>query len=188
MFLPEVDRHSHSRQRLISQITSLFGGRVAEELVFGKDAVTTGAANDIERATAIARNMVTKWGLSRRLGPLTYSEEDGEVFLGRTVTQHKQVSDATVHAIDKEVRELIDAAYDRAKGILTDHMERLHAMAEALLKYETIEQDQIGEIMDGQEPSPPAGWNQRDKKKRPAARSKRKRPASPDIGKPAEQH
>ena len=112
MFLPEVDRHSHSRQRLISQITSLFGGRVAEELVFGKDAVTTGAANDIERATAIARNMVTKWGLSRRLGPLTYSEEDGEVFLGRTVTQHKQVSDATVHAIDKEVRELIDAAYD----------------------------------------------------------------------------
>ena len=99
MFLPEADRHSHTRQRLISQITSLFGGRVAEELVFGKDAVTTGAANDIERATAIARNMVTKWGLSKRLGPLTYSEEDGEVFLGRTVTQHKQVSDATVHAI-----------------------------------------------------------------------------------------
>ena len=187
MFLPEADRHSHSRQRLISQITSLFGGRVAEELIFGKDAVTTGAANDIERATAIARNMVTKWGLSRRLGPLTYSEEDGEVFLGRTVTQHKQVSDATVHAIDKEVRELIDAAYERARKILTSNMDRLHAMAEALLKYETIEQVQIKEIMDGQEPSPPANWNQQDKKKK-TTRKKRKRPPAADIGKPAEQH
>ena len=187
MFLPEADRHSHSRQRLISQITSLFGGRVAEELIFGKDAVTTGAANDIERATAIARNMVTKWGLSRRLGPLTYSEEDGEVFLGRTVTQHKQVSDATVHAIDKEVRELIDAAYERARKILTTNMDRLHAMAAALLKYETIEQVQIKEIMDGQEPSPPPNWNQQDKKKK-TTRKKRKRPPAADIGKPAEQH
>ena len=187
MFLPEVDRHSHTRQRLISQITSLFGGRVAEELVFGKDAVTTGAANDIERATAIARNMVTKWGLSKRLGPLTYSEEDGEVFLGRTVTQHKQVSDATVHAIDKEVREIIDTAYEKAKGILTTNMEYLHAMADALLKYETIEPMQIKEIMDGQEPSPPAGWGQEGKKKK-AKRKKRKRAAGADIGKPAEQH
>ncbi|MCY3989087.1 MAG: ATP-dependent zinc metalloprotease FtsH [Gammaproteobacteria bacterium] len=187
MFLPEVDRHSHSKQRLISQITSLFGGRVAEELVFGKDAVTTGAANDIERATAIARNMVTKWGLSSRLGPLTYSEEDGEVFLGRTVTQHKQVSDATVHAIDKEVRGIIDTAYERAKKILTENMEYLHAMADTLLKYETIEQLQIGEIMDGQEPTPPPGWGKTGKKKKKAARRKRKRPAA-DIGKPAEQH
>ena len=187
MFLPEADRHSHSRQRLISQITSLFGGRVAEELIFGKDAVTTGAANDIERATAIARNMVTKWGLSRRLGPQTYSEEDGEVFLGRTVTQHKQVSDATVHAIDKEVRELIDTAYERARTILTTNMDRLHAMAAALLKYETIEQFQIKEIMDGQEPSPPPNWNQQDNKKK-TTRKKRKRPPAADIGKPAEQH
>ena len=187
MFLPEADRHSHSRQRLISQITSLFGGRMAEELVFGKDAVTTGAANDIERATAIARNMVTKWGLSRRLGPLTYSEEDGEVFLGRTVTQHKQVSDATVHAIDKDVRELIDAAYERAREILTTNMDRLHAMAAALLKYETIEQRQIKEIMNGQEPSPPPNWNPQDKKKK-ATRKKRERPPAADIGKPAEQH
>ena len=187
MFLPEVDRHSHSKQRLISQITSLFGGRVAEELVFGKDAVTTGAANDIERATAIARNMVTKWGLSNRLGPLTYSEEDGEVFLGRTVTQHKQVSDATVHAIDKEVRGIVDTAYGRAKTILTDHMERLHAMAAALLKYETIEQLQIGEIMDGEEPSPPPGWGEKGKKKK-AAGTKRKRQPAADISKPAEQH
>ena len=187
MFLPEVDRHSHSKQRLSSQITSLFGGRVAEELIFGKDAVTTGAANDIERATAIARNMVTKWGLSSRLGPLTYSEEDGEVFLGRTVTQHKQVSDATVHAIDKEVREIIDTAYEQARTILTDNMDLLHAMADALLKYETIEQLQIGEIMEGQEPSPPPGWGKTGKKKKKAARKKRKRPAA-DIGKPAEQH
>ncbi len=187
MFLPEVDRHSHSRQRLISQITSLFGGRVAEELVFGKDAVTTGAANDIERATAIARNMVTKWGLSRRLGPLTYSEEDGEVFLGRTVTQHKQVSDATVHAIDKEVREIVDTAYERAREILSEKMDRLHAMAAALLQYETIEQVQIMEIMDGQEPSPPPGWSRQDKDKKPESR-KRKRPSAADIGKPAEQH
>ena len=187
MFLPEVDRHSHSKQRLTSQITSLFGGRVAEELVFGKDAVTTGASNDIERATAIARNMVTKWGLSSRLGPLTYSEEDGEVFLGRTVTQHKQVSDATVHAIDKEVREIIDTAYERARTILTDNMELLHAMADTLLKYETIEQLQIGEIMDGQEPTPPPGWGKSGRKKKKAAPRKRKRPAA-DIGKPAEQH
>ena len=187
MFLPEVDRHSHSKQRLSSQITSLFGGRVAEELIFGKDAVTTGAANDIERATAIARNMVTKWGLSSRLGPLTYSEEDGEVFLGRTVTQHKQVSDATVHAIDKEVREIIDTAYEQARTILNDNMDRLHAMADALLKYETIEQLQIGEIMEGQEPSPPPGWGKTGKKKKKAVRKKRKRPAA-DIGKPAEQH
>ena len=187
MFLPEADRHSHTRQRLISQITSLFGGRVAEELVFGKDAVTTGAANDIERATAIARNMVTKWGLSKRLGPLTYSEEDGEVFLGRTVTQHKQVSDATVHAIDKEVRELIDSAYERARTILTTNMVLLHAMAEALLKYETLGQLQIKEIFDGKEPSPPSGWNQQDNKKK-TTRKKRKRPPTADIGKPAEQH
>ena len=187
MFLPEVDRHSHSKQRLTSQITSLFGGRVAEELIFGKDAVTTGASNDIERATAIARNMVTKWGLSSRLGPLTYSEEDGEVFLGRTVTQHKQVSDATVHAIDKEVREIIDTAYERARTILVDNIEFLHAMADALLKYETIEQLQIGEIMDGEAPTPPPGWGKTGKKKKKAASRKRKRPAA-DIGKPAEQH
>ena len=187
MFLPEADRHSHTRQRLVSQITSLFGGRVAEELVFGKDAVTTGAANDIERATAIARNMVTKWGLSKRLGPLTYSEEDGEVFLGRTVTQHKQVSDATVHIIDKEVRELIDSAYERARTILTTNMDLLHAMAEALLKYETLDQLQIKEIMDGKEPNPPSSWNQKDNKKK-TTRKKRKRPPTADIGKPAEQH
>ncbi|HET9331793.1 MAG TPA: ATP-dependent zinc metalloprotease FtsH, partial [Steroidobacteraceae bacterium] len=117
-YLPETDRYSTSRRELESRITSLFGGRCAEELIFGADGVTTGAANDIERATELARNMVTKWGLSDKLGPLTYSEETGEVFLGRSVTQHKQVSDVTAHAIDEEVRRVIEGNYTRAKGIL----------------------------------------------------------------------
>ena len=118
MYLPEEDRYSMSKQGLESRISSLFGGRIAEEMINGRDGVTTGASNDIERATEIARNMVTKWGLSDRLGPLTYSEEDGEVFLGRTVTQHKQVSDDTAHAIDEEVRTIIDSNYRRAKQLL----------------------------------------------------------------------
>src|ERR671914_1054612 len=115
MFLPETDRYSTSKRRLESRITTLFGGRIAEEMIFGAESVTTGASNDIERATEIARNMVTKWGLSDKLGPLTYSEDQGEVFLGRSVTQHKQVSDVTAHAIDEEVRRLIDTNYLRAK-------------------------------------------------------------------------
>jgi cell division protease FtsH len=158
MFLPEEDRYSYSRRRLESQIASLFGGRIAEELIFGADAVTTGASNDIERATGLARNMVTKWGLSERLGPLAYSEEDGEIFLGRSVTQHKQVSDGTAHAIDEEIRSIIDNNYRRAKQILEDRMDRLHAMAEALIKYETIDEGQIKDIMAGREPRPPADW------------------------------
>jgi cell division protease FtsH len=162
MFLPEEDRYSHSKLRLTSQITSLFGGRVAEELVFGSDAVTTGASNDIERSTELARNMVTKWGFSDRLGPLTYTEEEGEVFLGRSVTQHKQVSDVTVHAIDEEVRKIIDIAYEHATKILTDNMDKLHTMAETLIKYETIDQNQIKAVMEGREPPPPADWTSSD--------------------------
>ena len=158
MYLPEEDRYSTSKQQLESRISTLFGGRLAEELVFGKDAVTTGASNDIERSTEIARNMVTKWGLSEKLGPLTYSEDDGEVFLGRTVTQHKQVSDVTVHSIDEEVRAIIDRNYRRAKEILQSHLDQLHAMAKALVKYETINLSQIEEIMAGKEPSPPEDW------------------------------
>ena len=158
-FLPEEDRYSYSRQRLESQISSLFGGRIAEELAFGKDAVTTGASNDIERATTLARNMVTKWGLSDRLGPLTYLEESGEVFLGRSVTQNKQVSDETAHVIDIEVRRVIDSAYQRAKAILTEHRDKLDAMAQALIKFETIDDGQIKEIMQGRPPSPPADWD-----------------------------
>jgi cell division protease FtsH len=158
MFLPEEDRYSYSRRRLQSQIASLFGGRVAEELIFGSDAVTTGASNDIERATGLARSMVTKWGLSERLGPLAYSDEDGEIFLGRSVTQHKQMSDVTAHAIDEEIRSIIDNNYRRAQQILQDHMDKLHSMAEALIKYETIDESQIKDIMAGRTPRPPADW------------------------------
>ena len=159
MFLPEEDRYSYSKQRLMSQMKSLFGGRIAEELIFGPAYVTTGASNDIERATDIARNMVTKWGLSEKLGPLTYSEDDGEIFLGRSVTRHKQVSDVTANIIDEEIRELIDGCYQDEKKILEEKTETLHLMAEALIKYETINVEQIKEIMSGKEPSPPDDWD-----------------------------
>jgi len=158
MFLPEEDRYSHSKEYLESQISSLFGGRIAEELIFGGDRVTTGASNDIQRATDIARNMVTKWGLSEKLGPLTYSEEEQEVFLGHSVTQHKNVSDETAHAIDEEIRRVIDRNYRRARDLLETHRDKLHAMAEALMKYETIESDQIDDIMAGRTPRPPENW------------------------------
>lgn len=160
MFLPEEDRYSHSKTRLESQIASLFGGRIAEELIFGADRVTTGASNDIERATMIARNMVTKWGLSDRLGPLAYSEEEGEVFLGRQMTQTKHMSDETAHAIDEEVRRFIDGNYERARKILEDNLDKLHAMAAALMKYETIDEPQITDVMEGREPRPPADWDE----------------------------
>ncbi|SVA60949.1 uncharacterized protein METZ01_LOCUS113803, partial [marine metagenome] len=162
MFLPEEDRYSLSKQRLMSQMKSLFGGRIAEEVVFGPACVTTGAANDIERATEIARNMVTKWGLSDRLGPLTYSEDDGEIFLGRSVTRHKQLSDVTAHVIDEEVRQLIDGCYKEAKKILEKNLKPLHAMADALIKYETLDETQIKDIMEGREPGPPEGWEDSD--------------------------
>jgi cell division protease FtsH len=158
-FLPEQDRYSFSKRRLESAIATLFGGRIAEELIFGPESVTTGASNDIERATELARNMVTKWGLSDKLGPLTYSEETGEVFLGRSVTQHKQVSDVTAHAIDEEVRRVIESNYQRARQILTTSMDTLHLMADALMKYETIDEEQLKDIMAGKAPKPPAGWD-----------------------------
>ncbi|MBK1652352.1 ATP-dependent zinc metalloprotease FtsH [Halorhodospira halochloris] len=161
MFLPEEDRYSYTKQRLDSMIASLFGGRIAEELIFGADKVTTGAQNDIQRATEIARNMVTKWGLSARLGPLAYGEEQGEVFLGHSVAQHKEVSDETQHAIDEEVRAVIDNNYTTAERILREKMDRLHLMAEALMKYETIDHLQIEDIMNGEEPRPPKGWDDR---------------------------
>jgi cell division protease FtsH len=158
-YLPEGDRYSTSKRRLESKISSAFGGRVAEELIFGADGITTGASSDIEHATDLARNMVTKWGLSERLGPLSYSEEDGEVFLGRQVTQHKQVSDETAHVIDEEIRKLIDANYKRAKEILESNLDKLHTMADALVKYETIDETQIKDIMNGRQPKPPADWD-----------------------------
>jgi len=159
MFLPEEDRYSLSKERLQSQISSLFGGRLAEELIFGKESVTTGAQNDVQRATEIARSMVTKWGLSEKLGPLTYGDEEEEVFLGRSVTQHKNVSDETAHTIDEEVRYFIEANYERAKSILNENMDKLHLMAEALMKYETIDSDQIDDIMAGKTPKPPQDWS-----------------------------
>ncbi|MEN9423951.1 MAG: ATP-dependent zinc metalloprotease FtsH [Pseudomonadota bacterium] len=162
MFLPEEDRYSSSKKRLESQISTLYGGRIAEELIYGFEGVTTGASSDIERATGIARSMVTKWGLSSRMGPLAYSEDEGEVFLGRSVTQHKHVSDETAHAIDGEIREVIDRNYSRAKQILTDKMSILHAMAQALMKYETIDRPQLEALMRGEIPPPPADWTDDD--------------------------
>ena len=156
MFLPEEDRYSLSRQSVLSQITSLFGGRIAEELINGKDGVTTGAANDIERATQLARNMVTKWGLSEELGPIMYDEDDGEVFLGMSAgMKPKPVSGATAEAIDAEVRRIVDQCYERAKGILVEHEDKLHSMAGALIEYETLTPDQIDDIMAGAKPRAP---------------------------------
>lgn len=193
MFLPEEDRYSHSKRRLESQISSLFGGRIAEEMVFGKDAVTTGASNDIERATDIARNMVTKWGLSEKLGPLTYAEEEGEVFLGRSVTKHKEVSDETAHLIDEEIRSVVDRNYERAEKILSANREKLDVMADALIRYETIGEEQIREIMEGRTPSPPEDWSDSDEDGgagQPAAveNTSADKGSDSSIGGPANQH
>jgi cell division protease FtsH len=190
MFLPEQDRYSISKEALESQISSLFGGRIAEELIFGIDKVTTGASNDIKRATELARNMVTKWGLSERLGPLMYSEEEEEVFLGRSVTQHKNVSDDTAHTIDEEIRNFIDRNYERADRLLKENLEKLHMMAEALIKYETIDTDQIDDIMAGKTPRPPKDWDEgaSDDDVKPSGEATSADDASGTIGGPANQH
>ncbi|MSS75357.1 MAG: ATP-dependent zinc metalloprotease FtsH [Methyloglobulus sp.] len=158
MFLPERDQYSASKQKLDSMISSLYGGRIAEELIFGWEQVSTGASNDIERATELARNMVTKWGLSQRLGPLAYSEEEGEVFLGRSVTQHKTVAEETSHTIDEEIRCIIDKNYERSVKILKENTDILHTMAAALMKYETIDKFQIEDLMQRKPVKAPAGW------------------------------
>ena len=155
MFLPEVDRYSWSKRGIESKICSLFGGRIAEEMTLGFDGVTTGASNDIQRATELARNMVTKWGLSEKMGPLLYDEEEGEVFLGRSVTQRKNVSAQTAMDIDNEIRAVIDRCYGKAKDILMSHRAILDAMADALIKYETIDAGQIDDLMSGRAPRPP---------------------------------
>ncbi len=183
MFLPEEDRYSLSKRALISQICSLYGGRIAEEMTLGFDGVTTGASNDIMRASQIARNMVTKWGLSEKLGPLMYAEEEGEVFLGRSAgSQHASVSGETAKLIDSEVRSIIDQCYATAKQILTDNRDKLDAMADALMKYETIDAEQIDDIMAGRTPREPRDWE--DGSGTPAPQSDR--PESP-IGGPAAQ-
>ncbi|KXS35973.1 MAG: cell division protease FtsH [Idiomarina sp. T82-3] len=162
MYLPEQDRVSHSKQHLESMISSLFGGRLAEQIIYGVDKVTTGASNDIERATEIARKMVTQWGLSEKMGPLLYAEDENEVFLGRQVTQHKHMSDDTARAIDQEVKSVIDQNYQRAKTILEENIDILHAMKDALVKYETIDAGQIDDLMNRRDVRPPKGWDDRD--------------------------
>ena len=190
MFLPEDDRYSFTRKQLESQISSLFGGRIAEELIFGADSVTTGASNDIERATEIARNMVTKWGLSERLGPLSYTEDEGEVFLGRSVTQHKNLGDDTARIIDEEVRNFIDRNYERAETILKENTNILHMMADALMKYETIDSAQIDALMEGKEPPPPEDWTDTgtSPKDSGGGPGTRKTKADGPIGGPASEH
>lgn len=159
MFLPERDQYSASKCKLDSMISSLYGGRIAEELIFGWEQVSTGASNDIERATELARNMVTKWGLSQRLGPLAYSEEEGEIFLGRSVTQHKSVAEETSHTIDEEIRSIIDRNYERAEKMLKENEDILHAMSAALMKYETIDKYQIDDLMGRKPVRAPKGWD-----------------------------
>ncbi len=157
-FLPEADSVSQSRRKLESQISVAYGGRLAEELIYGSDKVSTGASQDIKYATSIARNMVTQWGFSDKLGPLLYAEEDGEVFLGRSMGKAKAMSDETATIIDAEVKVFIDKNYARAKQILTDNLDILHSMKEALMKYETIDSLQIDDLMNRREVRQPADW------------------------------
>lgn len=197
MFLPEEDKYSHSKRFLISSICSLFGGRIAEELTLGFDGVTTGASNDIERATRLARNMVTRWGLSEKLGPLQYDTDSEEPFLGRSAGQAQTVySPETAQRIDEEVRNIIDSCYEKAKQILVDNRDKLDLMAEALMKYETIDRHQIDDIMEGRAPRPPKGWSDsgpasgvKADDSEPVAGSKPSDDGRrPDVGRPAGEH
>ncbi|MGK0321943.1 MAG: cell division protease FtsH, partial [Granulosicoccus sp.] len=181
MFLPEEDRYSHTKRGLQCRIATLYGGRIAEELIFGEEMVTTGASSDIERATEIARNMVTRWGLSEKLGPLAYSEEEGEVFLGRSTAKQNPMSAETVMSIDSEIRKLIDDNYQVAETILKDNMDIMHAMADALLQYETIDLGQIDRLMERREPGPPADWGGDSGGKPPAPTSLDKKPKDEDV-------
>ncbi len=190
MFLPEEDKYSHNKTALRSQLASLYGGRLAEQLIFGDDKVTTGASNDIERATAIARNMVQRWGLSDALGPIAYGEQEEEVFLGRSVTQHKAVAEETARQIDEEVRRILDQAYETARTLLVENEDKMHSMAKALIKYETIDAGQIDDIMAGKEPGPPGDWwddpdGQDDK---PSGGAPATDDSDTPIGGPASQH
>jgi cell division protease FtsH len=162
MFLPEEDRYSLSRRQLIGQICSLFGGRIAEEMTLGPDGVTTGASNDIKRATELAHNMVAKWGLSAEMGPIMYDEDESHQFLGGPGQGGKLKSGETTTRLDKEVRKIIDGCYAQAKQILEENRDKLDAMAEALMKYETIDADQLKDIMEGRSPRPPKDWEDDD--------------------------
>ncbi len=163
MYLPEEDKVSYSRRYLIGRVASMYGGRIAEEMLYGKDGVSTGASNDIQQATQMVRNMVTKWGLSEKLGPLLYGEEEGEVFLGKSQgAHHMNVSGETAKLIDQEVRDIIDHCYTAAENILTENRDKLELMKDALMEYETIDTEQIDEIMEGRKPKPPKDWNEND--------------------------
>ena len=197
MFLPEEDRHSLSRRSIQSQICTLFGGRVAEQMVNGEHGITTGAANDIERATQLARNMVTRWGFSERMGPLLYDEEDGEVFLGMSAaTQPKPIASDTAREIDEEVRRIVDECYGTAAGILREHEDKLHKMAEALIELETLTPEQAGDIMAGLPPRevvPPKAEPSPAEQAAPAEEggaepTRERRPAPGPIGGPVEEH
>ncbi|MFT7414092.1 MAG: cell division protease FtsH [Methylophagaceae bacterium] len=184
MFLPTEDKYSNSKKQLESQISTLYGGRIAEELIYGADSVTTGASNDIQRATKLAHDMVTKWGLSDNMGPMSYGEDEGEVFLGRSVTQTKTVSDLTAKKIDEDIRTLINRNYQRAEQMLTDNLDKLHAMTALLVKYETIDSDQIDAIMEGREPGEPKDWTDSSSTPPPESSSSSD---SETSGKPADQ-
>jgi cell division protease FtsH len=192
MFLPEEDRYSLSKQGILSQICSLYGGRIAEEMTLGTEGVTTGASNDIQRATDMARNMVTKWGLSEKLGPLTYAEDDGEVFLGRSTSSNsKGHSGETTRIIDEEIKRIIDDCYGRAKRILEENRDKLELMKDALLEYETIDAEQINDIMSGIKPRPPADWSNNDSgsgSARTSSRTDDVKSGDSTIGDPASEH
>jgi cell division protease FtsH len=199
MYLPEQDRFSHSKQHLESNISSLYGGRVAEDVIYGSDQVSTGASNDIERATNIARKMVTQWGLSDKMGPMLFAEEEGEVFLGRSSAKSLHMSDETARAIDDEIKSLINRNYQRAEDLIKENMDVLHAMKDALMKYETIDALQIDDLMARTEVRPPADWDDNSSNSSPDNRANksdgdtggidlekkdREKKSSPDLTKP----
>ncbi len=159
MSLPAQDRYSYDSDYMLNQISMLFGGRIAEE-VFMKQ-MTTGASNDFERATHIARDMVTRYGMTDALGPMVYAENEGEVFLGRSVTKTTSMSESTMQKVDSEVRRIIDQQYALARKLIEDNQDKMHAMAKALLEWETIDSDQLDDIMGGKEPRPPKDWTPR---------------------------
>ena len=179
VFLPEEDKYSHSRQSLLDRICGLYGGRIAEEIVYGEKGITTGASNDIERATELARNMVTKWGLSRELGPIRYGDETDEPFLGRSAGSAKQdISDETASKIDKEAKSIISDCYMRATDILKENIDSLHLMAKSLVEYETLDAEQIDDIMAGAKPRAPGSKENK---------TENKEKKDPSVGDTAEQ-
>ena len=176
-FLPEGDQISISQKQLESKLSTLYAGRLAEDLIYGEENISTGASNDIKVATNIARNMVTQWGFSDKLGPILYTEDEGEVFLGRSMAKAKHMSDETAHAIDEEVRAIVNRNYARARQILIDNMDILHAMKDALVKYETIEEEQIKQLMNREPVTPPSGWED-NKDTKPTAKPKEEKTES----------